>query len=129
MSSANSIAFCQTSNFSKLNIFFFLFCLSSLNSQLETLNFTYSFFALNGRFRNEAVRDAISGMRAAHYLGIPTRTPRRVFRRRAALLLPGFDVLCENVPRKIRSARARRCTSARQTRENQPLVQRARGID
>src|SRR6059058_4820789 len=122
MSSANSIAFCQTSNFSKLNIFFFLFCLSSLN-------FTYSSFALNGRFRNEAVRDAISGLRAAHHLGIPTRTPRHVFRRRAALLLPGFDVLRENVPRKIRSARARRCTSDRQTRENQPLVQRARGID
>src|SRR5438093_13090094 len=107
MSSANSIAFCPTSNFSKLDIFFFLFCLSPLNSQLTTLNFTYSSFALNGRFRNEAVRDAISGMRAAHHLGIPTRTPRHVFRRRAALLLPGLDVVLEHVPPNNGAALAR----------------------
>src|SRR5438552_19147711 len=53
MRSAKSMAFCQTSSFSKLNIGL------TLNSRLRTLNFTCSFSALNPRSRNGAAHDAI----------------------------------------------------------------------
>src|SRR6266566_3327934 len=126
MKSANAIAFCQTSSFSKLNI-----ALAPEVSQLSTNDsqLTYSFSALNARFRNEVVRDVISARRFGRcYLGIPMRTPQRDFRRRAMLRRRAFGALRENVRRMIRRARAHRCTSARQTRENQLRVQHVRAI-
>src|SRR5215468_4416361 len=100
---AKSIAFCQTSSSSKLNIFL------SLNSQLTTLNFTYSFVALNARSRNLVIRDAIG--EADLRLEIPMRRRRRGSHRRGAPRPRVFDAHRENVPRQIRHAPARQRTS------------------
>src|SRR5881409_781942 len=100
MRSAKSIAFCQTSSFSKLNIFFSLFCL-----YLTTLNFTYSFSALNARSRSVAARDAV--LVVGRRPEIPTQTLLHDFHRRAAPRNRAFDVPGENARLRIHRARVR----------------------
>src|SRR6266550_4717415 len=116
MRSAKSTAFCQTSNFSKLNMFF------SLNSQLKTLNFTCSFSALNARSRNVAARDAV--LAVGRRPGIPTQTLLHDFHRRAAPPHRAFDVPVGNARRRIHRAPARPCTATQRIPENQRRVPR-----
>src|SRR6266853_123575 len=121
MRSAKSTAFCQTSNFSKLNMFF------SLNSQLKTLNFTCSFSALNARSRNVAARDAV--LAVGRRPEIPTQTLLHDFHRRAAPRHRAFDVPVGNARRRIHRAPARPCTSTQRIPENQRRVPRVPKLD
>src|SRR6266508_1343687 len=110
MRSAKSIAFCQTSNFSKLNMFL------SLNSQQPTLNLICSSFAPNAPFRNATVLDEVS--EDDRRLEIPTQTQLQGSRRLGGLRHRAFGVPRGNVLRQIRRAPARQCTLARRIRGN-----------
>src|SRR4029077_14121310 len=121
MRSAKSTAFCQTSNFSKLNMVF------SLNSQLKTLNFTCSFSAPNARSQSVAARDAV--LTVGRRPEISTRTLLHDFHRRAAPRHRAFDVPGGNARRRIHCARVRRCTSTPRTPENRRRVPRVPKLD
>src|SRR5881396_2507352 len=109
MRSAKSIAFCQTSSFFKVKHILLIVLFLSLNSQPTTLNFTYSFSALNARSRSVAARDAV--LVVGRRPEIPTQTLLHDFHRRAAPRHRAFDVPGENARLRIHRARVRPCTA------------------
>src|SRR3954447_4962875 len=94
---------------------------------IEVCIVIYSFFALNAPCRSAAVRD--TALAVALRLEIPRRIPLCGGHRPAVLRHRRFGVPHENVPRRIRRARARRCISTRRIPENPRHVLRAPGPD